>query len=152
MWQARRIVGEVGIHLDDDVIGVSQGPLEASDVGCPEAQFTSAGEEMHLVSILVLHQRDLFLRTVLAIVIHKQDVNGGSCLHNGCDEGCNVVSFVIGGDNNQRTRFERRRHESSSRRVPEDWPGCIGLSDARGRYRSVDEDTLESINQARFLL
>src|SRR6185437_11374394 len=78
--QVGGVVGEVSIHLDDDVIASSQGPLKASNVGGTKAQFTGAGEEMHLVPILVLHERDLVLRTVLAIVIHKQDVNSGSCL------------------------------------------------------------------------
>jgi hypothetical protein len=78
--QVSRIVREVGIHLDDDLIGTPQGPLKASDVSGDEAQFASAGEEMHLGPILVLHRRDLVLRTVPAMIIPKQDVNGGSGL------------------------------------------------------------------------
>ena len=112
-WQVRGIVGEVGIHLDDDVIASRQGPLKTSNIGGPEAQLAGAREEMHLGPILVLHQPDLVLRTVLAMIIHKQDVNGGSGLKYGCDKDCNVVSLVIGGNNNQRARCKRSRHDSS---------------------------------------
>jgi hypothetical protein len=80
VWQVRRIVGEVSIHLDDSMIASSQSPLKASDVGGTEAQLAGTGYKMYLGPILVLHKQNLVLRTVLAMVIHKQDVNSGNCL------------------------------------------------------------------------
>src|SRR5262249_9068387 len=74
-WQVSGVVGEVSIHLHDDLIVSGQGPLKASNISCTESKFACAGEEIHLVSMLVLHQSDLFLCTVRTIVIHKQDVD-----------------------------------------------------------------------------
>ena len=60
-WQVSGVVGEVSIHLHDDLIVSGQGPLKTSDISRTEPKFTGAAEEMHLVPILVLHQSDLSL-------------------------------------------------------------------------------------------
>src|SRR5262245_10694264 len=63
-WQVSGVVGEVSIHLHDDLIVSGQGPLKASNISRTESKLAGAGEEIHLVPMLVLHQSDLFLCTI----------------------------------------------------------------------------------------
>lgn len=54
--QIIRVVAEVGIHFEDEVITLLQRPFETHDIGCAQAQLTRTLQDMETVGKLIGHQ------------------------------------------------------------------------------------------------
>ena len=74
-WQVVRVVAEVGIHLEDEVVAMLQGPLEALDVGGAEAQFALALQNVKAAGKLTGDEvLDNGSRAIRTSVVDDQDV------------------------------------------------------------------------------
>ncbi len=105
--QVARVVREVGVHLEDQVVVPLEGPAEAIEIGAPEAELARP-----------VHHVDPFVPLGDAVgegagavrggVVDHQDVRVREDLEDSVEEGRQIVSLVVGrGD-------DERLHSSSS--------------------------------------
>jgi len=66
-------VGEVGVHFKNKLIGLLECPLEACDVGTPEALFSAAVKDVY-AGVFGGYGIGQLSGSVRGIVIHKKDV------------------------------------------------------------------------------
>ena len=90
------VVAEVGIHLEDVVVALLDGPFEAADIGCAQSQLAFALYQMQPSRQLsphhLLHHRGC---AVGASVIDDEHVERLFKSRDRCDDGLYVLDFVI---------------------------------------------------------
>jgi hypothetical protein len=98
-----RVVGEVGVHLEQHVIIARQAPLEARSVCFAQALFGAAMQREDPAIMLRGQPVGQLTRAVGRIVVHHEDVirpPGKYLLH----QGLQVFYLVVGGKYDERVQ------------------------------------------------
>ena len=96
MGQIRRIVGEIGIHLDHEVVIAIQCPFESMDIGCAQSEFTLSAFEIHASRILGHLPAHLVGCAVGRSVIDHKKIKTIGKSHDCVDHPADVFDFIIG--------------------------------------------------------
>ena len=96
----RRIVGEIGIHLEDEVVALTQSPLESSNVCGAEAHLVWPLEDIH--PRLVLHDTiDDLASAVRRTIIDDENLEAIILLEDGTNEARDVLALVVRRNNDE---------------------------------------------------
>ncbi len=113
-------MGEVAVHLDDEVGAVRQRPAKSIDVGPSQATRPRAMEHVQPTRPLGGQLVGDATGAVGRLVIHDQDVQARKAqIEQGLRHGHHVLGLVVGGQDN--SQFQRRltRRKTPARR--RDW-------------------------------
>ena len=95
-WQIIRIMTEVGIHLEDEVIALLQRPFEAHDISSAQAQLTRTLQDMETVGKLIgLQLLNDVCCSVRTTVIDNKDVEFLLQAKNGTDDSFSLYVGMI---------------------------------------------------------
>ena len=95
-------MGEVGIHLEDQLVITGQCVLEALNVGCPQPALLRPVDDVYSTWMKVLESLGDSSGAIGGIVVDHQDAET-AVGKDGIDQPLYVGSFVVGGYYDQRT-------------------------------------------------
>ena len=94
-WQIVRIMTEVGVHLEDEVVAMLQGPLEALDVGGAETQLALTLQDVEAIGKLAGNEfLDDGSRAIRTSVVDDKDVEFLLQAEDGTDDFLDVFLLV----------------------------------------------------------
>ena len=88
-------MGEIGIHLEYELVMVEDSPLKAMDIRRPQPQLALPLFQEELAGILLLELPDNIGRPIRAAVIDHQHMIPLSQLKNGFQDLDNILLFVV---------------------------------------------------------
>ena len=103
VWQLRRVVREVGVHLAEDVVGPTERAFHAVNVRPPEPAKRLATQDVDPPGMLTSQAFCQIGRAVGRLVVHHEQVHAG-VTHERRDQQEQVRAFVVGGHDDQHAR------------------------------------------------
>src|SRR5690606_34759278 len=98
--QVRRVMREIRVHLEDEVVAALQRPFEACEVRGAQPKLGRTVDHVH--TLLRLHYLvDYRTRTVRRPVVHHQYLQPLILLQNSLRKACDVLALVVGGNDYQ---------------------------------------------------
>ena len=112
-----RIVGEVGIHLEDIVIVALQRPAESGHVGRSKAELAAPFDQVQPLRELLLQVLDRSGGAVRRAVVDDQDVIAAFQVEDGPDDLGDVLDLVVGRDDDEFTFHDLQIYVKSGKLV-----------------------------------